>query len=124
LTDIQNRGVKDILIVCIDNLKGFAEAVENIFPLSEVQLCIVHQIRNSTKYVAYKDLKAVMALLRQVYEASNKEQAELALKELEEVWGEKYPLMVKSWVNNWDRLSNYFKYPKQIRKLIYTTNII
>lgn len=124
LTDIQNRGVKDILIACIDNLKGFAEAVESIFPKTEVQLCIVHQIRNSTKYVPYKELKTVMASLREVYEAPNKEQAERCLKQLEQDWAKKYPAMVKSWNNNWERLSNYFKYPKEIRKMIYTTNVI
>jgi transposase-like protein len=124
LTDIQNRGVNDILIACIDNLKGFAEAIESIFPKTEVQLCIIHQIRNSTKYVAYKDLKAVMASLKTVYEAPSKEQAEKGLKLLEEEWVKKYPNMIKSWNNHWERLSNYFKYPKEIRKIIYTTNII
>jgi transposase-like protein len=124
LTDIQNRGVNDILIACIDNLKGFAEAIESIFPKTEVQLCIIHQIRNSTKYVAYKDLKAVMASLKAVYEAPSKEQAEKGLQLLEEEWVKKYPNMIKSWNNNWERLSNYLKYPKEIRKIIYTTNII
>jgi transposase-like protein len=124
LTDIQNRGVNDILIACIDNLKGFAEAIESIFPKTEVQLCIIHQIRNSTKYVAYKDLKAVVASLKAVYEAPSKEQAEKGLKLLEEEWVKKYPNMIKSWNNHWERLSNYFKYPKEIRKIIYTTNII
>lgn len=124
LTDIQNRGVRDILIACIDNLKGFAEAIESIYPQTEVQLCIVHQIRNSTKYIAYKDLKAVMTSLKEVYEAPNLDQAESGLKDLERIWSKKYPLMVKSWTNNWERLSNYFKYPKEIRKIIYTTNII
>lgn len=124
LTDIQNRGVKDIIIACIDNLKGFAEAVEAVFPQTEVQLCVIHQIRNSTKFVAYKDLKAVMELLKEVYQASTKEQGEQGLALLEQQWGKKYPSMVKSWNNNWERLSNYFKYPKEIRKIIYTTNII
>lgn len=124
LTDIQNRGVKDILIACIDNLKGFAEAIETIFPKTEVQLCVVHQIRNSTRYVASKDIRAVIKTLKEVYEASTKEQAEKGLALLEDEWAEKYPAMVKSWFNNWERLSNYFKYPKEIRKIIYTTNII
>lgn len=124
LSDLQNRGVKDILIACIDNLKGFAEAIESVFPQAEVQLCVIHQIRNSTKYVAYKDLKPVMASLKKVYTASTKEQAESALDELEKEWKTKYPSMVKSWFANWERLSNYFKYPKEIRKVIYTTNII
>lgn len=124
LTDLQNRGIKDILIACIDNLKGFAQAIETIFPHTEVQLCVVHQIRNTTKYVAYKDLKKVMGSLKKIYEASTKEQAEIGLKELEHEWGKKYPLLVKSWLTNWELLSNYFKYPREIRKIIYTTNII
>ena len=124
LTDIQNRGVKDILIACIDNLRGFAEAIEAIFPKTEVQPCIVHQIRNSTRYVASKDQRPVIASLRQVYEAANREQAEIGLALLEDKWGKQYPMMVRSWFNNWERLSNYLKYPKEIRKVIYTTNII
>jgi len=124
LADIQNRGVKDIIIACIDNLKGFAEAIETIFPNTEVQLCIVHQIRNSTRFVPYKDISKVMKTLKEVYQASSKEQAEKGLALLEDQWGTKYPAMVKSWFNNWERLSNYFKYPKEIRRIIYTTNII
>jgi transposase-like protein len=124
MADIQNRGVSDILIACIDNLKGFAEAIESVFPKTEVQLCIVHQIRNSTKYVASRDLKAVMKTLKEIYQAPNKEQAERGLAQLEEQWGKQYPMMVKSWFNNWERLGNYLKYPKEIRTIIYTTNII
>lgn len=124
LTDIQNRGVKDIIIACIDNLKGFAEAIEAVFPKTEVQLCVIHQIRNSTKFVAYKDIKAVIKSLKEVYEAPTKEQGEKGLALLQEQWGKKYPSMIKSWKNNWERLSNYFKYPKEIRRIIYTTNII
>lgn len=124
LSDLQNRGVKDILIASIDNLKGFAEAIESIYPQTEVQLCVVHQIRNSTKYVVTKDIKPVMTCLKKVYTASTKEQAETALDELEIEWKTKYPSMVKSWQTNWERLSNYFKYPQEIRKVIYTTNII
>ena len=124
MADIQNRGVKDILIACIDNLKGFAEAIESVFPKTEVQLCIVHQIRNSTKYVAHKDLRPVMKSLKEIYEAPGKEQAEQGLARLEEQWSKQYPMMVKSWFNNWERLSNYLKYPKEIRTIIYTTNII
>ena len=124
LADIQNRGVKDIVIACIDNLKGFAEAIETIFPKTEVQLCVVHQIRNSTRYVPTKDIKAVIKSLKEVYEAPTKEQAERGLYDLEEQWGKKYPAMIKSWLNNWERLSNYLKYPKEIRKIMYTTNII
>ncbi|MBS1507131.1 MAG: IS256 family transposase [Bacteroidetes bacterium] len=124
LADIQNRGVKDILIACIDNLKGFAEAIETIFPQTEVQLCVVHQIRNSTRFVPTKDIRAVLKTLKEVYEAPSKEQAEKGLATLDEQWGTKYPAMIRSWFNNWERLSNYFKYPKEIRRVIYTTNII
>jgi transposase-like protein len=124
LSDIQNRGVSDIFIACIDNLKGFAEAIETIYPKTEVQLCIVHQIRNSTKYVSYKDLRAVMKSLKEVYEAANKDQAEQGLALLEDSWAKQYPMMVKSWFNNWERLSNYFKYPREIRRMMYTTNMI
>lgn len=124
LTDIQNRGVKDILIACIDNLKGFAEAIEAIFPRTEVQLCVVHQIRNSTRFVAWKDSRQVMKALKLVYQASSKEEAERNLALLDEQWGAKYPAMIKSWLTNWERLSNYFKYPKEIRRIVYTTNII
>lgn len=97
---MQNRGVNDILIACIDNLKGFAEAIESIFPKAELQLCVIHQIRNSTKYVAYKDLSAVMSCLKKVYAASSKEQAEMELDEVEKAWKTKYPAMVKSWFAN------------------------
>ncbi len=124
LTEIQNRGVKDILIACIDNLTGFAQAIESIFPNTQVQLCIVHQIRSSTRYVASKDRKKVVESLKQVYKAPNKDQAEIALSNLDKQWAEKYPSMVNSWLNNWDRLSNYFQYPNEIRRIIYTTNII
>jgi len=124
VSDLQNRGVKDILIASIDNLKGFSEAIESVFPQTEVQLCVVHQIRNSTKYVVSKDMKNVMTSMKRVYTASTKEQAEMALDEMEKEWKTKYPSMVKSWFTNWERLSNYFKYPKEIRKVIYTTNII
>ena len=124
LTDIQNRGVRDIIIACIDNLKGFAEAIETIFPQTEVQLCVVHQIRQSTRFVAWKDSRQVMKALKLVYRAPSKEEAERNLALLDQEWGAKYPAMIKSWLNNWERLSNYFKYPKEIRRIIYTTNII
>jgi len=124
LTDIQNRGVQDIFIACIDNLKGFAEAIESIYPQTEVQLCVIHQIRNSTKFVASKDIREVMADLKEVYQAATIEQAEIALFQLDLKWSKKYPLIIKSWNNNWSRLSQYFKYPKEIRKMIYTTNMI
>lgn len=124
LTDLNNRGVKDILIASVDGLKGFPEAINSIFPKTEVQLCVIHQIRNSLKYVASKNQKEFMKDLKKVYKAVNKEQAENELDNLEEKWGNKYPIIIKSWRNKWDNLSNYFKYPEDIRKVIYTTNII
>ena len=124
LTDLQNRGVKDILITCIDNLKGFAEAITSIFPETEVQSCIVHQIRNSLKYVASKNQKEFMTDLKLVYQADTKEYAEEKLAALEEKWDKKYPVVIASWKNNWHKLSTFFKYAKPIRKLIYTTNTI
>lgn len=124
LSDLQSRGVKDIFIACVDGLKGFPEAIESIFPQTEVQLCVVHQLRNSLRYVAMKDKKAIMQSLKPIYQAPNKEFAERALNDLDLVWNKKYPAIVKSWLNNWDRLSNYFKYPNEIRRVIYTTNII
>ena len=124
LSDLQNRGVRDIFIACIDNLKGFAEAVESIFPNSQVQLCVIHQIRSSTRYVPCKDISEVMKSLKLIYQASTLKLAEDALMELKEKWNEKYPYMVKSWINNWPRLSTYFQYPQDIRRIIYTTNII
>lgn len=124
LTDLQNRGVEDIFIASIDNLTGFADAIESIFPNTEVQLCIVHQIRNSQKYLSYKDVKAFMTDLKPVYRATTKEQAEKHLDQLEANWGDKYPKVIDSWRKNWPRLSNYFQYSKEIRRIIYTTNII
>lgn len=124
LTEMSNRGVKDILIACVDGLKGFPEAIEAIFPEAEVQLCVVHQIRNSLKYVGSKHKKEFMADLKLVYKAVNKNQAEVELDMLENKWGEKYPIVIKSWRSNWERLSQYFKYPEEIRRIIYTTNII
>ena len=124
LTDLQNRGVKDILIASVDGLKGFPEAINAVFPDTEVQLCIVHQIRNSLKYVASKNQKQFAGELKKVYQAFTKEEAELELDKLEEKWGKKYPIIFDSWRNKWDNLSNYFKYAEPIRKVIYTTNII
>jgi len=124
LTDLQNRGVKDILIASVDGLKGFPEAINAVFPETEVQLCIVHQIRNSLKYVASKNRKQFAGELKKVYQAFTKEEAELELDKLEEKWGKKYPIIFESWRNKWDNLSNYFKYAEPIRKVIYTTNII
>lgn len=124
LTDLSNRGVNDILIACVDGLKGFPEAIETIFPATEVQLCIVHQIRNSLKYVGSKNRKEFMVDLKRVYKASNKDLAESELDVLEDKWNDKYPIVIKSWRNNWERLSQYFKYPEDIRRIIYTTNTI
>lgn len=124
LTDLQTRGVKDILIACIDNLKGFAEAISTVFVQTEVQSCIVHQIRNSLKYVASKDQKIFMADLKPVYQAVNKIEAEEKLEALGEKWNKKYPVVIDSWKRNWEKLTTYFKYPPAIRKLVYTTNTI
>jgi len=124
LTDLKNRGVKDILIASVDGLKGFPAAIESIFPKTEIQLCIVHQIRNSLKYIVSKDQKSFLKDLKEVYKAVSKEYAEQKLLELEEKWGKKYPIVIKSWINNWERLSQYFKYPEEIRRMIYTTNPI
>jgi len=124
LTDLQNRGVEDILIASVDGLKGFPEAINAVFPKTEVQLCIVHQIRNSLKYVASKNQKQFANELKNVYQANTKEEAEDALDRLEEKWGKKYPIVFESWRGKWDNLSNYFKYSKEIRRIIYTTNII
>jgi putative transposase len=124
LTDLQNRGVKDILIACIDGLKGFPEAINNIFPKTEIQLCVIHQIRNSLKYIASKNQKEFMEDLKLVYKANSKDLAESKLLELEEKWGKKYPIVLKSWNNNWHNLSAYFKFPPEIRKMIYTTNAV
>ncbi len=124
LTDLSNRGVTDILIACVDGLKGFPEVIETIFPETEVQLCVVHQIRNSLRYVGSKHKKEFMTDLKRVYKAVNKELAESELDILEDKWNDKYPIVIKSWRNNWERLSQYFKYPEEIRRIIYTTNTI
>ena len=124
LTDLQNRGIKDILIASVDGLKGFPEAIETVYPKTEVQLCIIHQIRNSVKYVASKNQKAFMSDLKCVYRATTQNAAEQALDELEAKWGAQYPLVIKSWRSKWENLSVYFKYPEQVRKAIYTTNAV
>jgi len=116
--------VADILIACIDNLNGFSEAIESVFPKVEVQSCLVQQIRNSLKYVASKDQKPFMADLKEVYRAATKDLAEQQLDALDKKWGKKYPLVINSWRNNWPKLSTYFKYDPAIRKMIYTTNTI
>lgn len=124
LTDLETRGVKDILIACIDNLKGFREAISTIFPKADVQLCIVHQIRNSMKYVPWNDRKDVIKDMKLIYKASNVGQAEEQLVYFEEKWTKKYPAMVKSWKRNWDGLATFYNYDQHVRNIMYTTNSI
>ena len=124
LTDLKARGVADILIACIDNLSGFEEAIKTVYPYCDVQSCIVHQLRNSAKYVAAKDQRAVMKELKSVYGAVNRSTAETALEAFADKWAKAYPLVVSSWLNNWDKLSAFFDYPEHVRRVIYTTNTI
>ena len=124
LNGLKNRGVQDILIACVDGLTGFPQAIEAVFPETEIQQCIIHQIRNTTKFVSYKDIKSLMADLKCVYTAATEEIALTELDAFEEKWQSKYPKIAKSWKDNWANLSAYFKYPDAIRKLIYTTNTI
>jgi transposase-like protein len=122
--DLKNRGVEDILIVSKDGLTGFSEAIRTVFPKTEIQLCIIHQIRNSLKYVSYKDQKALMADLKKVYQALTLEEAEYNFLEFKEKWGKKHQIVIRSWENNWLELTAFFAYPPEIRKIIYTTNIV
>jgi len=122
--DLKNRGVQDILIACKDGLSGFSEAISTVFPKAEIQLCIIHQLRNSLKYVSWKEQKQVMADLKKVYQALTFEEAELAFEMFKNKWGKKHPIIIRSWENNWLELTAYFKYPYEIRRIIYTTNII
>lgn len=124
LTDLQARGVQDILIVCVDGLKGFPDAIASVYYETTVQLCIVHQIRNSIKYVASKNQKEFIKDLKLVYQTVNKDAAEKALDDLELKWGEDYPIIIKSWRDNWDKLTAYFQYSEHIRRIIYTTNTV
>ena len=124
LNGLRNRGVEDIFIACTDNLTGFASAIDAVYPKTEIQNCIIHQLRNSSKYVSYKDIKALMADLKAVYAAVNEESALSALDNFADVWDKKYPKISKSWRDNWANLSTYFKYPQEVRRLIYTTNAI
>lgn len=124
LNDLKNRGVQDILITCVDNLTGFSQAISACYPKTEIQKCIIHQIRNSTRYVSYKDLKKVTVDLKSIYKATTEEMALLELDRFEEAWGFKYPLIIRSWRGNWDELATFFKYPPELCKLIYTTNMI
>lgn len=124
LTELQNRGVEDILIACVDGLKGFPDAINSVFPETHIQLCIVHMVRNSLKYVAWKDYKAVAGDLKRVYRSSNEEEALLELKRFGEKWDDHYPQIAKSWNTHWENLNTLFIYPEDIRRAIYTTNAI
>ena len=124
MNDLRNRGFKDVYVLCVDGLNGFREAINAAFPHSQIQRCIIHQIRSSTKYVSYKDIKAVMADLKKIYQAINEDEARNALIQFKENWAKTYPSCVRSWEENWDILSTFFAYPAEVRKIIYTTNII
>jgi len=124
LNELQMRGVEDIMVVCIDNLRGFGDAVEDIFPRTDVQLCLVHQMRNSMKYMSEKDVKPMVADLKKIYKAINEDQARHALAVAQETWRVKHKAVFRSWHNNWERLTNFFKYPPALRRIIYTTNPI
>jgi putative transposase len=124
INEIKNRGTKDILIASVDGLNGFPEAIKAVYPDTEIQRCILHQIRNSTKFISYKDIKSFILDLKKIYKAATEEAALSALEDLEEKWNKKYPMAVKSWKNNWAELSTYFKYPEELRRIIYTTNSV
>jgi putative transposase len=124
LTELQNRGIKDILIACVDGLTGFPDAIEAVFPKTQVQLCIVHMVRNSLNYVSYKDRKAVAADLKLIYTAATDKEAEQRLVEFAETWDGQYPTISKSWMNHWGRIIPFFAFPSEIRRAIYTTNAI
>lgn len=124
LNDLKNRGVQDVYVFCVDGLTGFREAIGAAYPKSQIQRCIIHQIRSSTRYVSYKDIKALMADLKPVYQAVNEDEGMAALIRFTEKWGKTYPSCVKSWNDNWDILSTFFAYPAELRRIIYTTNII
>jgi len=124
ITDLQSRGVEDILIAAIDGLAGFKGAIHSVFTETKIQRCVIHQIRQSLKYIPWKDKKAFTADLKTVYKAATREEAEANLLKLEEKWGEKYPAAIRSWQNNWEDLATFFEFPAEIRRLIYTTNIV
>lgn len=124
LSDLQSRGVEDILIACVDNLTGFVDAIAAVYPKTDVQLCVIHQIRSSKKYLSYTDSKEFIMDLKAVYQASTREKAEHGLHRLEQKWGQKYPKVIQSWRRNWEQLSLYYQYPPMIRRVIYTTNAI
>jgi putative transposase len=124
ITDLQSRGVQDIFIACMDGLSGFKEAVLAVFPQTQIQRCVIHQIRNSLKYITWTDRKAFLADLKEVYQAATRESAEAQLRQLSEKWGDKYAITIRSWQNNWEDLATFFAYPAEIRRLIYTTNSV
>lgn len=124
LTELKNRGVEDILIACCDGLKGFPDAIEAVFPETTVQTCIVHMIRNSTRYASWKDRRAIARDLKPIYTATTREKAEVALDEFEAKWGERYPMAVKAWRSKWERIVPFLEFPEPIRKMIYTTNAV
>lgn len=124
LNDLKNRGVQSVYVFCVDGLTGFREAIGSVYPKAQIQRCIIHQIRSSTKFVSYKDIKKLMSDLKTVYQAINEEEALNNLMKFKETWGKSYPSCVKSWEENWDILSTFFAYPAEVRRIIYTTNII
>lgn len=124
LNDLKNRGVQSVYVFCVDGLTGFREAISSVYPKAQIQRCIIHQIRSSTKFVSYEDIKKLMADLKTVYQAINEEEALNNLMKFKETWGKTYPSCVKSWEENWDILSTFFAYPAEVRRIIYTTNII
>lgn len=124
ITELKNRGVKDIFIACVDGLKGFPEAIESVFPTTQIQLCIVHMIRNSVKYVSWQNRKQVCEDLKTIYTSATEQQAEVALDEFGKKWDSRYPTISQQWRNNWQRVIPFFDYPEDIRKVIYTTNAI
>jgi len=124
LSDLLTRGVQEICIACVDNLTGFQNAIEAIFPKTIIQKCIIHQIRNTVNYLASKDYKPFLADLKKVYNARTLEIAETNLESLDKVWGEQYPIILRSWKKNWPELSTFFRFPSDVRRLIYTTNTV
>ena len=124
LNDLRNRGVKNVLVFCVDGLSGFKEAIGAAYPYAKIQRCIIHQLRASTRYISYKDLKAFVADIKTVYGAVNEEAALENLLAAKEKWGKKYPNAIKSWEDNWDNLITFFAFPEYIRKIMYTTNVI
>ena len=124
LTDLKARGVEDILITCTDNLNGFTDTIRRVFPHAATQICVVHQIRNSCKYVGWKDLRTFTSDMKAIYGAVNREAAAIALDDFEQKWGSKYKYAISGWRKNWDDLTTFFDFPLDIRKIIYTTNVI